>query len=175
MTICKSKFQTSITFAVVLLINRNFKDLFKSTCCSKLQIIKTVSPIKFEFFKKLIFNLRLFWVYGHAAWYGLENSVQLWSLSIHLFLHVTAFYLYHLAFGVILLRFLDLTPDFQSRISLLFLLCIKSITSVSYLKFYRNRHELFKKSDLRYCMSCLRILFLILNAVSVFFFSQTEP
>ena len=48
---CKSKFQSSISFAVVLLMNLNFKDLFQSTVCSHLQIIKTVCPIKFEIFK----------------------------------------------------------------------------------------------------------------------------
>ena len=43
--ILKAKFQTRITFVVVLLMNWNFKDLFKNTFCSHLQIIKTVCPI----------------------------------------------------------------------------------------------------------------------------------
>ena len=47
----KVKFETSVTFALVFLMNRNFKDLFKRTFCSHLQIIKTVYPIKFEIFK----------------------------------------------------------------------------------------------------------------------------
>ena len=34
-----------------LLMNRNLKDLLKSTLCSHLQIIKTVCQIKFEIFK----------------------------------------------------------------------------------------------------------------------------
>ena len=49
--ILKSKFETSITFAVVLLMNQNLKDMFKSTFSSYLQIIKTVCPIKIEIFK----------------------------------------------------------------------------------------------------------------------------
>ena len=38
-------------FAIVLLMNQNFKDMFKSTFCSYLQIIKTVCPMQFEKFK----------------------------------------------------------------------------------------------------------------------------
>ena len=44
-------FQSSVTFAVVLFMNKKFKDMFKSTIFSCLQINKTVCPIKFEIFK----------------------------------------------------------------------------------------------------------------------------
>ena len=43
----QSKFQSSIIFAMDLLMKRTFKDQFKRTFCSHLQIIKTVCPLKF--------------------------------------------------------------------------------------------------------------------------------
>ena len=48
--ILKSKFQTIITFTVVLLMNQNFKNMCKSTFCLYLRIIITVCAIKFEIF-----------------------------------------------------------------------------------------------------------------------------
>ena len=45
--ILKSKFQISVTSAVVLLNNQNFKNMFESAFCSYLQIIETVCQIKY--------------------------------------------------------------------------------------------------------------------------------
>ena len=50
-TINKSKFQTNITFQIVLILIQLFDIVFECTYCSHLQIIKTVCPIKFEIFK----------------------------------------------------------------------------------------------------------------------------
>ena len=54
-----------ISFAVVLLMKRNFKDLFKSTFCSHLQIYKTVCPIKLEISKS---NFRLKYFFSLWSW-----------------------------------------------------------------------------------------------------------
>ena len=96
------------------------------------------------------------------------NWKILCNYDLYLFIYFSMLQLFIctiLLLGVFLLRFLDLTPDLQSR-----MLCIKSITSAFYLKFYRKRHVLFKKHDLRYCMSCQRILFLI----RIFFLTRNQ-
>ena len=48
-------------------MNQNFKNMFKRTICSYLQIIKTVYPVKFEIFKIYILDLSIFTIYGHGA------------------------------------------------------------------------------------------------------------
>ena len=50
-----------------MLINQNFKIMFKSTFCSYLQIIITVCPKKIIRYSNLILDLSMFSVYGHGA------------------------------------------------------------------------------------------------------------
>ena len=52
-------------------MNQNFKNMFKSTVSSYLQIMKTLCPIKLEIFKILILYLSIFSVHGHGAWKSL--------------------------------------------------------------------------------------------------------
>ena len=57
-------------------MNQNFKDLFKSTFYSYLQIIKTVRPIKFEIYSKSSFRLAYFlslWSWGQDLHMLLEK------------------------------------------------------------------------------------------------------
>ena len=44
-----SKFQTDVTFEVILIINQNFNTMFESSYCSRLQIIKIFSQVKIKF------------------------------------------------------------------------------------------------------------------------------
>ena len=63
-------------------MNQNFKDLFKSTFYSYLQIIKTVCPIKFEIYiQNLVLDSHSLWSWGQDLHMLLEKLWKIVSLT----------------------------------------------------------------------------------------------